>query len=217
MSKNIQVYPGTNKLPSYTQVLELINMRLKEFLKSIEVYTNIEVELEIRDRETDDILEFDIKNPVMLKESEYALFRVNNESSGCSAYIFNTDEREKELWEREIHINQYGKKLQERISISMNNGYHWSFRISLGEPEIIKLAHGLIAAAFAQLTEGFIFSYDFIWGYKDFPALEDDYFNRIFKPDLTNKNVKKVYCEFINSIVEVYGSPWRRYSKRYKY
>lgn len=210
MSKKIQVYPGTNKLPSYSLVLELINMRLEEFLHSIEVYTNIKIELEIRDREKDSILEFDINKPAILKESEYALFCVNNESSGCSAYIINIDEKRKELWKEEINGNQYGKKLQERISISMNNGYYWSFNISLGEPEIIKLSHGLIAASFAQLTNGIIFSYDFIWGYEEFPAVEDDYFNWIFKPDLTNKNVKKIYYEFINSIVEVYGTNWRR-------
>jgi len=62
------------------------------------------------------------------------------------------------------------------------SGFYWAFRRSIGQPAIINLSYGLIAAAFTELTNGLIFSDDGAWDYAIFPTSADRFLQSYFNP-----------------------------------
>lgn len=93
------------------------------------------------------------------------------------------------------------KKLHDIIRTSMEIGYYWSFRRSAGQPGIINLSYGLIAASLAKITDGFIYTDDGAWDYNCFPASADDFLSWYFKPEFAvRKQDNDLVQDFINSI-----------------
>ena len=61
-------------------------------------------------------------------------------------------------------------------------GFYWAFRRSAGQPAVINLSYGLIAAAFAELSNGFVFSDDGAWDYASFPTNANRFLENYFDP-----------------------------------
>lgn len=53
----------------------------------------------------------------------------------------------------------------------------------MGQPALINLAYGYLAATLAELTNGFIFSDDSAWDYEQFPCRPSEFFDFYFVPE----------------------------------
>jgi len=93
-------------------------------------------------------------------------------------FFYKITELDREIWKNEIETN-----IKARV------------RKSIGQPGIINLAYGLIAASLAEITGGFVYSDDGAWDYSYFPALPEDFFRWYFKPEYVVKNEDKVWLQ----------------------
>ena len=76
--------------------------------------------------------------------------------------------------------NERAAIVQPQMMKCFETGFYWTFRRSAGQPAIVNLAYGLIAAAFAELVKGFIFSDDGAWDYGIFPTTADYFLQNYF-------------------------------------
>jgi len=107
-------------------------------------------------------------------------------------YYYKITELDREIWKNEIETNIKARELRDIINKSINIGYYWSFRKSIGQPGIINLAYGLIAASLAEITGGFVYSDDGAWDYSYFPALPEDFFRWYFKPEQLSPTAQSI-------------------------
>jgi hypothetical protein len=75
------------------------------------------------------------------------------------------------------------KELAAYIDECLANGYRWYFRRSMGQPALINLAYGYLAASLAELTDGLIFSDDSAWDYERFPCRAAEFFDFYLEPE----------------------------------
>lgn len=195
MSTEFEVYPGESKIPTFNEVLQLSNSYLKEFLNSIGVYTDVTIFVEMRACRAHEVVGIDLNDGAVWDENQHAWFKVMNEVGGCDSYYNQFDELSQEIWKEELQTNEKVKEFESIINSSLNLGYYWSFRRSAGQPCIINLAYGLIAASFAKLTSGYIYTDDGAWEYTKFPAMADDFLQWYFRPNLTSYDNDRKWAE----------------------
>jgi hypothetical protein len=53
----------------------------------------------------------------------------------------------------------------------------------MGQPGIINIAYGYIAASLAELTDGIIYSDDSAWDYSRFPCKANEFYEFYFRPE----------------------------------
>ena len=132
MSTTFEVYPGINKMPSFCQVLELSNTRLKEFLTSIGINVDVAINVELRECHTNKLLDLDFEKPFIFEDNSYAWFTMGCEDGGCDAYFCELSDIGRDAWEEELTINGRAKKIENSIKESLQLGYYWYFRRSAG-------------------------------------------------------------------------------------
>ena len=122
-----------------------------------------------------------LEEPLVWPETCYAWFGVGAVPGGTDAYCATSSEFRSEVWnaylEREGHRDPVAHLQRDR-----EIPHHWRFRRSAGQPAVINLAYGLLAASLASLTEGIVFSDDNAWDYGRFPARADDFLSWYFRP-----------------------------------
>jgi hypothetical protein len=128
-------------------------------------------------------------------ENGYAWFFVDGIPGGTDCYFYKNipidiEDRKEEL-KSNINAQRYKKKIMKNLEI----GYRWIFRRNAGQPAIIALSYGMIAASLASLTDGIIFTDDGAWDYSLFSALPDDFLKWYFKPDLAQKSEGRDFAE----------------------
>jgi len=75
------------------------------------------------------------------------------------------------------------------------------------QPSYIYLTFGLIAASFAELTNGLLFSDDGAWDYKRFPATAEEFDACYFRPEMAISHRYKQRAEYhINNLIEMLGN-----------
>jgi hypothetical protein len=84
-----------------------------------------------------------------------------------------------------------------RISSAASNGmgHYWEFRRSAGQPGIVSVGYGFLAAALQSMTHGFIASFDGAWDEQRFPATADDFLSWYFRPEKAIDPEIKVWAE----------------------
>lgn len=203
MSTNFYVYPGKEYIPSFTELLNISNIKINDFLTNLGDVRSVIMDVKIHNNIDHSHIEFNMNDKLIWNDNSYAWFFVRGVGGGTDSYYYKITELDKEIWKEEIETNIKAQQLQDTINRSISIGYYWSFRRSAGQPGIINLAYGLIAASLAEITDGFVYSDDGAWDYNCFPALADDFFKLYFKPEYAVKKDDKEWAqECIKSIYE---------------
>lgn len=186
MSTTFEVYTPTKIVPSFNDILALSNKYLAEKLESHGIDGDYIIDVSGRKLYTHDYVLFDKTRPaIWSKNEEYAWFTVNKQPGGCDAYMYNFSDYcglRLEAWNSEFELNERAKKMESQMRKCLDTGFFWAFRRSAGQPAIIHLSYGLIAAAFAELTEGFIYSSDGAWDCAMFPTTAKHFLKNYFDP-----------------------------------
>ena len=186
MSTTFEVYTPTTNIPTFNEVILLSNQYLLEFLTKHDIYDEYLIDVVINKNKTHKRVTFNKSNPATWEISEYAWFTVNKIPGGCDAYVDKIEQIDWERWDDEFMSNERSKKIESQMRKCLNVGYNWRFRRSAGQPAIINLSYGLMAAAFAKLVNGYIFSDDSAWDYSMFPTTHDVFLQNYFNPCYVN-------------------------------
>lgn len=199
MSTTFDVYPSQANIPTFSEVLDLSNVYLRKFLAKHGIHRSFQIDVDIKKYIDSD--KADISVPFVKSEAakwnadEYAWFFVEGRLGGSDAYFckfedrdwLDDDEKTVEAFVEGRFLEREKTRIYEReLRNCFNNGFYWWFRRSAGQPAIINLSYGMIAAAFAKLTDGIIESIDCAWNGLLFPVQADEFVLHYFDPDCPN-------------------------------
>ena len=184
VSTIFQVLPGISTVPTYNEVLELANMNINDFLSAIGVRRNVTVNVNLINIETYERKTLIYDDIMVSDEEHYAWFYIDNIPGGSDCYYHRNVPIDREVWEDELCTNLNAQKNQLTIRSNMEIGYQWSFRRSAGQPAIVALSYGMLAASLAKLTNGIIYTDDGAWDYSLFPVTANDFCMWYLKPEL---------------------------------
>ena len=205
MSTVFEVYTTMKDAPSFNAVLALSNAYLRTELIKHDIDDNYEIDVSIRKEQTHEVVPFDKSSPATWAiDDEYAWFTVNEQPGGCDAYVYHFgDYLHFEQWYDDFIDATQAKVSKAHMEKCFESGFYWAFRRSIGQPAIINLSYGLIAAAFTELTNGLIFSDDSAWDYAIFPTSADIFLQSNFDPHYPVSNyanwAKECIAILINS------------------
>lgn len=195
MSTTFEVYPKTATISSFQNILDLSIIKLREFLKDFGLSYNLEIKVRLYSEETYQAQPLDLQAAAKWDESNYAWFYIPQIPGGTDVYFRELSHWQQEIWDEIINENRRATEKKDLIQACLKNGYYWVFRRSAGQPAIINLSYGLIAASLAELTEGFIYSEDDnACDYERFPATASEFFFWYFRPELAVEPDKKVWA-----------------------
>ena len=207
----INVYPEIPELPDPQKLLDLSMQRLWARLKeySIKVEPLIHVSLKP--------IAPDMAGPPIGPEgrdyfdvTDYAWFTVGQVPGGSDAYVCSAWDEDLEYWSKTASTETrplYSKRMRRIYSYLVNGGKFVYFGCPMPQPSYIHLAFGLIAASFAELTNGLLFSDDGAWDYKRFPATAEEFDACYFRPEMAISQEYKQRAEYhINNLIEMLGN-----------
>ena len=183
MSKTFEVYPQTAYLPSFEEVLAVAQQKLNEFLEDYGIEARPLIAAQLRAKEPDTVLPFSVRQPAKWDDASYVWFHIPPVGGGTDTYFSYLTVEEREYWNELCADNEQVIKRREFVQNCLSQGYYWSFRRSMGQSGLISLTYGLIAASFAELTDGFIYSDDSAWDYARFPATAQEFSAWYFRPE----------------------------------
>ncbi len=195
MSTNFYVLPGNEHVPTYKEVLDLANININAYLSSIGIQHEVDMSVNLQNTETHSQVEFDITDTITQSETEYAWFYIPTVPGGTGCLFCKMLPDENDAWKDEIEVNPRARKYRENISKSLALGYQWVLRRSAGQPAIIALAYGMLAASLASLTDGIIYSDDGAWDYSTLPACADEFLTRYFRHEHAVEDNTRVLLE----------------------
>lgn len=188
MGTTFEVYPGNKEIPSFLELLDNAEIVINNYLKSIDIKKNIKLGVEIQSIKNHNKKPFELTDKVIWDDSMYAWFYVCGIPGGTDAYFYRHNDLDIEFLKEELDNNSNFKIYQCILNNNIKLGYKWVFRRSAGQPAIITLCYGFLAATLASLTKGVVYSDDGAWDYKKFPAAPDDFMKWYFKLNYINEH-----------------------------
>jgi hypothetical protein len=206
MSTTFEVFPHHRHLPTFGALIEHVMPRLQECFHRHGLPACPQLRFDVRDKD-DRGLGYTEDSLLHWPERHYAWFFFDGIAGGTDAYSFRTDHLTRERWEHEIAERQRSQQMATHIAECLDVGHWWYFRRSAGQPAVINLAYGYLAASLADLTDGVIFSDDSAWDYERFPCRAADFFTFYFEPDMAiGPNYREWSQRCLKSIPEELGS-----------
>jgi hypothetical protein len=182
MSTAFEVFPTTDHIPSFPELLDAATARLREFLRSYGILQPAPLAVTLRRKEPDaPILPLDPTAPAWWPDDCYAWFQVRGVAGGTDAYAWTFDNLNRECLG---YVAAEHPEFAHMTAAALRVGRYWSFRRSAGQPAIITIAYGMLAGSLAELTGGFVYSDDGAWDYKRLPARPDRFLSTYFRPEL---------------------------------
>lgn len=186
MSTTFEVFPSTESIPTFQQLLDRSTTELHRFLSSVNIDARPSIHVRVQSKDGDQPIPLDLQSRLTWPDDTYAWFHIVDVPGGTDAYFWPVDELTLDCW-RELTEPRF-EAHAELIRKCLNVGHYWNFRRSAGQPAIINIAYGLIAACLAELTFGFVFSEDSAWDWERMPALPDEFLSWYFVPELALSN-----------------------------
>jgi hypothetical protein len=186
MSTTFHVYPATEVIPTFPQLLETATGHLSDFLRHYGVLTPASLDVAMRyqgDEENHDV-PFDRNGPVWWPENQYAWFFVRGVPGGTDAYAKTMSDLDRECLVGEVEAEK-AERLGDLPQASLRIGRYWYFRRSMGQLGITNIAYGILAASLAELTGGFLHSSDSAWDYRLLPARPAEFLKWYMRPEHT--------------------------------
>lgn len=181
MSTTFEVYLGSKDIPSFSELLCNTEKEVNNYLRSIGVDKNIKLSVEFQSIKDHIKKPFQLTDKMIWDDSMYAWFYICDIAGGTDAYFYQHSSLDVEFLMEELAANLNFKTYQNIFENNMKLGYKWSFRRSAGQPAIITLCYGFLAATLAKLTNGVVYSDDGAWDHKKFPADPDDFMQWYFR------------------------------------
>ena len=204
MSTSFEVYPKTSFIPSFQDILDLSTIKLQKFLDDFKINYKPQISVRLNSVKSHDAKPLNLQAVAKWDDSTYAWFHVPPLVGATDVYFEKISSLDRDFWSDIINQNSQAIKKKELIQACLSNGYYWTFIRGGGQPAIIHLAYGIIAASLAYLTKGFIYSDD-AWDYKRFPATASEFFSWYFRPELAIDTRHKEWAtECIKLIPEQY-------------
>lgn len=186
MATTFDVYPSTAAIPTFGELIELASTRLSERLCCHGIDVRPELRVEVRHHRGHQEVPITPEDEMTWQRGQYGWFHVLGVVGGTDVDFRKIQEFDWTMWRELIETNERARGERSRIESCLATGHHWSFRRSIGQPAIINLAYGIIAASLAELTDGIIHSYDSAWDYDRFPAIAADFYEWYFNPEMTS-------------------------------
>ncbi|WP_395316907.1 hypothetical protein [Variovorax sp. UC74_104] len=185
MSTTFEVYPRTQRVPTFGKLIELASIRLAEQLERRHIAAKPQLKVQVLRNRSHDEIAIALDAQMIWERDQYAWITVPGVLGGTDVDYRLIDELTKRLWNDLFEVEQRAKELRTHIEACLSTGHYWSFRRSAGQPAIINFAYGIIAASLAELTDGIIYSDDSAWDYDRFPAVAIDFYEWFFDPEKT--------------------------------
>jgi len=186
MSTAFEVWPTSSAVPTFRDVIELAEKRLSDRLKEIRINEGIRIRAWLRDEKPDGrATEICLNDPFLWTENQYVWFNISSVPGGTDAYCRRVGDDDIQMWKEEAESNP-NARIKDRLVLireCFRAGRYWVFRRSASQPAIVNLGYGLVAAAVAELTDGFIISWDSAWDFERFPANAQEFRRVYFRPD----------------------------------
>lgn len=182
MSTTFDVFPHKAKLPSFGDLVERTKPRISQYLDrhGIRHCPPLCFDVKDNDHTSQGYIQ---SSQLRWGEKHYAWFYFEGLPGGTDAYWLPINDLTLECWTDEKAERERSKQMAAYIDECLAIGYQWCFRRSAGQPGLINLAYGYLAATLAELTDGFIFSDDSAWDYECFPCRSSDFFEFYLEPD----------------------------------
>jgi hypothetical protein len=193
MSKTLVVYPHDPRVPSFEEITALATNKLRALLLDFNISGEPAVAVSLRQKDADILLPLDATAPAVWPNDAYAWFTVPPIPGGSAAYFVTRDSRE--YWNKSDDFGELAPDRRDFIEECLQQEYYWFISVSLGQPAVINVAYGLVAGSFAELTNGFVYSYDGAWEFERFPATASEFFSWYFRPDLALSPDYKEWAE----------------------
>jgi hypothetical protein len=200
MSTVFEVFPSVNQVPTFSEVLSRSSRHVNAFLRECGIHTFVKLSAGMRsNNEESRVLPINLDGPCWWPEDQYAWFHVPGIAGGTDAYanvmhLHDAEDLGQSILTHEISAEKAGE-FAELIRRSLQVGKHWGFRRSAGQPAIINIAYGMIAASLAELTEGIIHSIDGAWDHRLLPARPIDFLTWYFRPELMRDPGEREWVE----------------------
>lgn len=204
MSTTFEVYPGNKEIPSFSEVLYQTEIAVNSYLSSINISKKIMLNVEIQSISEHIKKPFKLTDKMIWDDSLYAWFYIKGIPGGTDAYFYLHNTIDTDFLKDELTNNPNFQKYRNIIDENIKIGYNWTFRRSTGQPAIIALCYGFLAATLAKFTNGIIYTDDGAWDYEKFPAVPDDFMQWYFRLEYaTNHNDIDFVSTSLNSIREI--------------
>jgi hypothetical protein len=170
---------------TFKNVLTLAKQTLESQLKRLSLNLTINLSASVHDNNEAYVNNSNPNAKFIWADNEYVWFAIDNLTGGTDAHCEKIADKLSD-WETYIedmlHNISATPEVRQKI---IDCEYEWYFRRSAGQPAIINLAYGHLAAAVAKLTQGYIYSDDGAWHDTIFPATADQFLEVYFYPDRT--------------------------------
>jgi hypothetical protein len=194
MSTTFDVYPRTKQLPSFAEIIDRSTAELHRFLDSVGIRARPPIHMRLQRCGDHAQVPLSLDDPARWTRDTYAWFMVGETPGGTDAYYDDDAGKIQERWDGEFDDPRC-KRLEPLIRECISTGHRWWFRRSAGQPAIINVAYGLMAASLAAITDGFVFSDDSAWDWQRMPALPDEFLNWYFRPETALDDLFRSWSE----------------------
>jgi hypothetical protein len=201
MSTTIDVIPVSTMEITFGDVLAKATGRINERLAALGLAGHVDLQVNVHKRDESVVREVAAPDLFVWTDDEYAWFSIKGIAGGTDAYmdaLERADIESDEPWWYIRYISEYNTDipdLAERLEQAKLVNKRISFRRSMGQPGIIALSYGLIAASVAELTNGILWSDDGAWSIKRFPADHKGFFDWYFVPELALRDDDRDWAE----------------------
>lgn len=184
MSTTFNVIPTkVNDSLTFKNVLTLARESINQYLKTLTINLAVDLSVNIHDENEAYVRQAAPDDKFIWSKKEYAFFTVGDSGGGTDAYCQSLAEQlldHDSYVEDTLHNVPVTPGLKQQI---VGCGYEWYFRRSVGQPTLICIAYGHLAAAVAKLTDGYIYTYDGAWHGDIFPATADQFLEVYYYPE----------------------------------
>jgi hypothetical protein len=112
-----------------------------------------------------------------------AWYYVPQINSRAPAYFGSLDDEWRQTLRELTRRRPAYARHKDLIEACLPNDHLWRLHRAAGHPGTITVAYGMVAAAFRELTEGFLDIYDNGWDGDRFPATSQEFYTWYFRPD----------------------------------
>jgi len=185
MSTSFDVYPTKDIDLIFGNLLSLANENMRVFFAKQSVDSVPEVLFEVRSKSSDKKVSSSLDDSLKIPEEHYIWFYVHGVEGGCDAYFWESDDSDYEEIYDSIASLAPDEQLawKDMVVKAASCGVTWNFNRSAGQPSVINIMYGVLAASMGQLNDGVIYSGDCAWDSQRFPAKGDDFLTWYFNPE----------------------------------
>lgn len=185
MSTTFEIYPRTNVIPTFAQVVELTTAEFERRLRQLDICHSIRLTSTIRTADESRARIPDSNEKFVWPNDTYLWFGIRGVDGGTDGYHESTDELTREVWNDYFALPQFARRKDLALEC-LSVGHYWTFRRSMGQLGVTNLLYGILSGCVAKLTDGLVMSGDSAWEWNKMPYTADEFLDQYFVPERTD-------------------------------